>query len=123
MSNNICSEIFLEKIVKYLIKQNFICPTYPDVYLGPYKNLRWSFFAFFIFDCSPFSSAMFGRVRNTPLALRKKSLYSEFFGPYFPALGLNTERYGVFLRIQSEYGKIRTRKTPNTDSFYTVRYS
>ena len=33
-----------------------------------------------------------------------------FSGPYFPAFGLNTERYGVSLCIQSECGKIRTRK-------------
>ena len=28
-------------------------------------------------------------------------------GPYFPVFGLNTERYGVSLRIQSECRKIR----------------
>ena len=33
-----------------------------------------------------------------------------FSGPYFPAFGLNTERYSVSLRIQSKCGKIRTRK-------------
>ena len=33
-----------------------------------------------------------------------------FSGPYFPAFGLNTERCCVSLRIQSECGKIRTRK-------------
>ena len=53
----------------------------------------------------------------------------SFSGPYFPAFGLNTERYGVSLRIQSECGKIRTRKTPrkirtsktpNTDTFHAV---
>ena len=38
----------------------------------------------------------------------------------FPAFGLNTERYGLSLRIQSKYEKIRTRKTPNTDTFYAV---
>ena len=38
------------------------------------------------------------------------SKYGIFSGPYFPAFGLNTERYSVSLRIQSEYGKIRTRK-------------
>ena len=38
-------------------------------------------------------------------------------GPYFPAFGLNTERYGVFLRIKSECGKILARITPNTDTF------
>ena len=32
-------------------------------------------------------------------------------GPCFTAFGLNTERYGVSLRIQSECGKIRNRKT------------
>ena len=34
-----------------------------------------------------------------------------------PLFGLNTERYGVPLRIQSECGKMRTRITPNTDTF------
>ena len=46
----------------------------------------------------------------------------SFPGPYFSAFGLNTEIYGVNLRIQSEYGKIRTRKTPNADTFYAVFY-
>ena len=44
----------------------------------------------------------------------------SFSGPSFPAFGLNTERYGISLHIQSEYGKIRTRKTPNTDTLYAV---
>ena len=39
---------------------------------------------------------------------------------HFPAFGLNTERYGVSPRIQSECRKIRTRITPNTDTFYAV---
>ena len=38
------------------------------------------------------------------------SKYGVFSDPYFPAFGLNTERCFVFLRIQSECGKIRTRK-------------
>ena len=37
------------------------------------------------------------------------SKYGVISGPYFPAFGLNTERYQVFLRIQSECRKIRTR--------------
>ena len=44
----------------------------------------------------------------------------SYSGPYFPAFGLNTERYGESLRIQSECGKIRTRITPNTDTLYAV---
>ena len=36
----------------------------------------------------------------------------SFSGPHFPAFGLNTERYLVSLRIQSECGKIQTRITP-----------
>ena len=36
---------------------------------------------------------------------------TEYFsGPYFPAFGLNTERYEVCLHIQSKCGKIWTRK-------------
>ena len=38
----------------------------------------------------------------------------SFSGLYFPAFWLN---------IQSECGKIRTRKTPNTDTFHTVNNS
>ena len=41
----------------------------------------------------------------------------RFSGPYFPPFVLNTERYSVSLHIQSECGKIRTRKTTNTDNF------
>ena len=41
-------------------------------------------------------------------------------GPYFSAFGLNAERYSVSLRIQFECGKMRTRITPNTDTFYGV---
>ena len=41
-------------------------------------------------------------------------------GPSFPAFGLNMKKYSVSLRIQSEYGKIRTRKFPNTDTFLAV---
>ena len=52
--------------------------------------------------------------------MREKCPYSEFSGPYFPAFGLNTEIYGVSLRIQSECKKIWPRKTPNTDTFYAV---
>ena len=44
----------------------------------------------------------------------------SFFGSYFPTFGLNTKRYGVSFRIQSECGKIRTRKTPNTNTLHTV---
>ena len=44
-----------------------------------------------------------------------------FSGPYFPALGLNTERYSVSLRIQSELGKTQTRKTLNMDTFHTSK--
>ena len=44
----------------------------------------------------------------------------SYCGLYFPAFGLNTERYGVSLRNQSKCGKIRTRITPNTDTFHTL---
>ena len=40
----------------------------------------------------------------------KVAKYGVYPGPYFPAFGLNTEKYFVSFRIQSECGKIRTRK-------------
>ena len=36
---------------------------------------------------------------------------------HFPAFGLNTEICGVNLSIQSKCAEIRTRKTPNTETF------
>ena len=49
--------------------------------------------------------------QNHLLTLREKCPNTEFFfGPHFPAFGLNNGRYGVSLRIQSECGKIRTTK-------------
>ena len=41
----------------------------------------------------------------------KVSKYGVFSGPYFLAFGLNTEIYGINLRIQSECEKILNRKT------------
>ena len=44
----------------------------------------------------------------------------SYSGLDFPTFGLNTERYRVSLRLQSECGKMRTRITPNTDTFHAV---
>ena len=44
----------------------------------------------------------------------------SFSGRYFSTFRLNTERYRVSLGIQSKCGKIRTRKTTNTDTFHAV---
>ena len=40
--------------------------------------------------------------------------------PIFPAFSRIRTEYGVSLRIQSEYGKMRTEITPNTDTFHAV---
>ena len=44
----------------------------------------------------------------------------NFSGPYFPVFGLNAEIYGVNLRIQSKYKKIRTRKNSIFGHFHVV---
>ena len=44
----------------------------------------------------------------------------SYSGPHFPAFGLNAERCGVSLCIQSEFRKTRTRITQNTDTFHVV---
>ena len=48
------------------------------------------------------------------------SKYEIFSGPYFPAFGLNTERYEVF---SPNAGKYRPEKTPYLDTFHTVLIS
>ena len=53
----------------------------------------------------------------------KVSKYRVFSGSYFPAFGLNTEIYGVHLRIQSKYRKIRTKQTPCLDICHAVNGS
>ena len=50
----------------------------------------------------------------------KVSKYGVISGPYFPAFGLNTEIYGVNLRIQSEYRKDGPEITPYLDTFQAV---
>ena len=44
----------------------------------------------------------------------------SYSGPHFATFGLNTKRYSVSLRVQSECGKMQTRITPNTDTFYAL---
>ena len=48
-------------------------------------------------------------IELTSITTRKVSKYGVISGPFFPAFGLNTERYFVSLRIQSECEKMRTR--------------
>ena len=45
------------------------------------------------------------------------SKYRIFSGLYFPAFGLNTERYGVFSPYARKYGP---EKTPYLDTFHAV---
>ena len=73
---------------------------------------------------------VFGRTLHSALYLilrddqRVKCMrIRSYSGPHFPSFRLNTEKYSVFLRIQSECGKMRTRITANTDTFYTVYFS
>ena len=58
--------------------------------------------------------------QNLMLTFGKSVRIQSYFGLHFPAFGLNMERYGVSLHIQSKCGKIRTRITPNTDNFQAV---
>ena len=51
---------------------------------------------------------------------RKSVHVRSYSGPYFPAFGLYMERYKVSLQIQSKFGKMRTRITPNANTFHSV---
>lgn len=51
---------------------------------------------------------------------REKIHIWVFSGPCFAKPGL-ISLYSVSLRIQSEFGKIQTSKTPNTDTLHAVK--
>ena len=59
-------------------------------------------------------------------SLREKGLYLELFLSAFCSIRntdtyyLNTDRYKVSPLIQSESGKMRARRTWNTDTFYAI---
>ena len=73
------------------------------------SNLFFHFFLFSFFKNLKFYVHYYHCVKS----VRIQSLS----GPYFHAFGLITERYWV---SQSEYGKIRTRKTLNMGNFHAV---
>ena len=52
----------------------------------------------------------------------KSERIRSYSSPHFSAFVLNAEKYSVPLRIQSEYGKIKTNITPNTDDFSAMSY-
>ena len=72
----------------------------------------------FIFKCflewfRHFYSLLVHQLVQVPLREKCQNMFCQnrvFSGPYFPAFGLNTERYFVSLCTQSECSKIRTRK-------------
>ena len=49
-----------------------------------------------------------------------ESVFRVILVRIFPHFGMDVERYGVSLCTQFECGKMRTRITPNTDTFYAV---
>ena len=50
----------------------------------------------------------------------KSVLIRSYSGPHFPTFGLNMERYGV--KNSAQCGKIRTRITLNTITFYALAF-
>ena len=63
--------------------------------------------------------SLFKTICQLPQCVKSVRIWS-YSGPHFPAFGLNTEWYSLSLCIQSECWKMRTRITPNTDTFYAV---
>ena len=54
---------------------------------------------------------------------RKVSKYGVISGPYFPAFGLNTERYGVISATSPNVRKYGPEITPYLDTFHAVLHS
>ena len=58
------------------------------------------------------------QIKESKFSRRVQESNEIFSGPYFPAFGLETEIYPVNFRIQSKYEKIKTTKSPYSDSFH-----
>ena len=54
---------------------------------------------------NPNTNSVFQHPITPEIHCVKRVLIRSFSGPYFPQFGLNTEKYGVSLRIQSNAGK------------------
>ena len=114
----------------FVIWINFVCFFYLYIFqrkklkltfLGSGSSSFWKFFLLLSISSNNFffillklvaslvipDALLHFRCRN---AAWKESKYGAFSGPFFSVFGLDTEIYGVNLRIQSEYRKIRTRK-------------
>ena len=117
--------IFLSEFLKLLkFLNNFIWYakeflTFAPKYLKLFV-LNFIWFDFRIWRFSLWFSGV-GRFVIFSLKLHKKCPYSELFWSaffsHFPAFGLNTERYSVSLRIQSECGKIRENADQNNSEY------
>ena len=92
---------------KSLMETSFLCSELCLIRLSRSKSLNFSSLRIYC---------------RQSLCVKSVRIWS-YSGPYFPAFGLNTERYAVSHRSQSECGKIRTRVTPNTDTFHAVSLS
>ena len=86
------------------------------------KPLLHTLFSLFLKSSKAFSVSLSRACysSNHELHCVKSVRIQNFSGPCFPVFGLNREIYSVNIRIQSGCGKIRTRKTPNMDTFYRV---
>ena len=97
------------------INLKYFPQTFYNLFLKATSKLFWKWFIQ-ILKGSDFTISTSTKQKS----LRKKCPYSEFFWSVFSSIRMNTERYGVSLRIQFKCGKIRCRETGNTDSFYAV---
>ena len=90
-----------------------------------YSNIPKTRFSSFLLHLD--KGKTYGNLMKYRISARKLFFFLKvvrirsYSDPHFSAFGLNKERYGVTHRIQSERGKIRTRITPNGDTFYAVK--
>ena len=111
---------------RFKCKTQFLIQNLKNVFflsfLGPSScNQNTGAFIFYSHETSlTFSSFTLKNVQNDIIHCAKSVRIRSYSGPYFPAFGVNTERYFVSLRIQSECGIMRTRITPYTDTFHAM---
>ena len=99
---------------------NFFKGCLPQVSLGPFLNTLSHSSITFLIKINHINHILCDLGLNRHCV--KIVHIGRFSDSHFPTFGLNTERFSVSLHIQSECGKIRTRKTPNTDTIHAVLF-
>ena len=113
---SLCLRWHILRSYRFVAKVTFKCSIF--FHFKKYAGLQTS-----IFPETELQTNIFKKLNGD--TLREKCSYSELFWSVFSHIRTKYREIRSYIQeyIQSESGKIRTRITPNTDTFYAVEIS